>query len=332
MANYEHYKIFCKIVECQSISKAANQLYVSQPAVSLAIKQLETSLNAKLFFRTQKGVTLTTEGSMLYNYVKQGCNLISVGEEKLKELNALQAGEINVGASDMTLRFFLLPLIEKFHKNFPLVKIKITNAPTPETLQHLKEGLIDFGAVSEPVDFNNTNFNFKGVKSVRDILVAGNNFKELRNRPKVTVKELQKYPFIMLEKGTSARHHIDNYFKKNGVEINPEIELAASDLVVEFIKRGMGIGFVIEDFVKDDLINGFLHKINISPELQSRQFYIAVHAHIPLTSAAKKLLEYNDIDISGINANYNYGNYSEDFTAEVNIENSENEEFEENED
>ena len=326
MANYEHYKIFCKIVECQSISKAANLLYVSQPAVSLAIKQLETSLNAKLFFRTQKGVTLTTEGSTLYNYVKQGCTLINVGEEKLKELNALQAGEINIGASDMTLRFFLLPLIEKFHKNFPLVKIKITNGPTPETLQHLKEGLIDFGAVSEPMDFNNTNFNFKSVKSVKDILVAGNNFNELRNKPKVTVKELQKYPFIMLEHGTSTRLHIDNYFKKSGVEINPEIELASHELVIEFIKRGMGIGFIIEDFVEDDLRSGFLHKINLSPELQSRQFYIVAHAHIPLTSAAKKLLEYNDIDVSSINANFNYSNYSEEFNADDNNKFEENEE------
>ena len=307
MANYEHYKIFCKIVECQSISKAANQLYVSQPAVSLAVKQLETSLNAKLFFRTQKGVTLTTEGSMLYNYVKQGCTLISVGEEKLKELSALQAGEISIGASDMTLRFFLLPLIEKFHKNFPLVKIKITNAPTPETLQHLKEGLIDFGVVSEPVDYNkgNTSFNFKGVKSVNDILIAGNNFKELKNKQKVSVKELQDYPFIMLEKGTSTRQYIENYFKKNNIDINPEIELATSDLVVEFIRRGMGIGFILEDFVREDLRSEFLYKVNLSPELKSRQFYIVAHAHIPLTSAAKKLLEYNDIDLSGINSKYN---------------------------
>ena len=300
MANYEYYKIFCKIVECQSISKAANQLYVSQPAVSLAIKQLENSLNAKLFFRTQKGVTLTTEGSMLYDYVKQGCTLINVGEEKLKELNALQAGEINIGASDMTLRFFLLPLIEKFHKNFPLVKIKITDTPTPETLQYLKQGLIDFGAVSEPVDLDNSNFNFKSVKSVKDILVAGDNFKELKDRAKVSVKELQKYPFIMLEKGTSTRQYIENYFKKNDVEINPEIELATSDLVVEFIRRGMGIGFILEDFMIEDLRNGFLNKINLSPELQPRQFYIVTHSHIPLASAAKKLLEYNDIDMAGM--------------------------------
>jgi DNA-binding transcriptional LysR family regulator len=304
MANYEHYKIFCKIVECQSISKAANQLYVSQPAVSLAIKQLETNLGAKLFFRTQKGVTLTTEGAMLYNYVKQGCALINVGEEKLKELSALQAGEISIGASDMTLRFFLLPFIENFHKNFPLVKIKITNAPTPETLQHLKEGLIDFGAVSEPVDYDHPNFNFKSVKSVRDILIAGEKFRELANKAKVSVKELREYTFIMLEKGTSTRQYIDNYFKNNNIEINPEIELATSDLVVEFVRRGMGIGFVLEDFVREDLKKGILRRVNLSPELSPREFYIVTHAHIPLTSASKKLLEYNDIDISDINAKF----------------------------
>ncbi|MCL1857610.1 MAG: LysR family transcriptional regulator [Oscillospiraceae bacterium] len=325
MANYEYYKMFCKIVECQSISKAANQLYVSQPAVSLAIKQLENSLNAKLFFRTQKGVTLTTEGAMLYNYVKQGCTLINVGEEKLKELNALQAGEINIGASDMTLRFFLLPLIEKFHRNFPLVKIKITDTPTPETLQHLKQGLIDFGAVSEPVDLNNPNFKFKSVKSVKDILVAGDNFKELKNKQKVPVKELQKYPFIMLENGTSTRQYIENYFKKNNVEINPEIELATSDLVIEFIRRGMGVGFILEDFVVEDLRNGFLNKINLIPELQPRQFYIATHSHIPLASAAKKLLEYNDIDISDMNARYdlNFTEESEEAEKESGMESEE---------
>jgi len=247
---------------------------------------------------------MTTEGRILYNYVKQGCNIINVGEEKLKELSALQAGEINIGASDMTLRFFLLPFIEKFHKDFPLVKIKITNAPTPETLQHLKEGLIDFGVVSEPVDLNNPSFKFKNVKSVRDILIFGETFKELKNKEKVPIKELQKYPFIMLEKGTSTRLYIENYLKENGVEINPEIELATSDLVIEFIKRGMGIGFILEDFVVNDLNSGGLYKINLTPELYPRQFYIVTHAHIPLMSASKKLIEYNDIDISDIAGSY----------------------------
>ncbi|MCL1792607.1 MAG: LysR family transcriptional regulator [Oscillospiraceae bacterium] len=294
MANYEHYKIFCKIVECSSISKAANQLYISQPAVSLAVKQLEISLNAKLFFRTQKGVKLTTEGATLYSYVKQGCTLISVGEEKLKELGELQAGEVNVGASEMTLRFFLLPLIEKFHKDFPSVKIKITNAPTPETLQHLKEGLIDFGVVSGPANTDSPGIDFKSVKSVKEILVAGKNFGELKEKQKVPAADLRKYPFIMLEKGTSTRSYIEKYLKENGAEINPEIELAANDLVVEFIKRGMGLGFILEEFVRRELENGELFKIDLAPEFPPRSFCIATHSHIPLATAAKKMLEYND--------------------------------------
>lgn len=296
MANYEHYKIFCKIVECKSISKAAEKLYVSQPAVSLAIKQLEGSLNTKLFFRTQRGVNLTMEGKLLYDYVKQGCNIIHAGEEKLKEIDTLEAGEISVGASDMTLRFFLLPFIERFYRDFPSLKIKISNAPTPRTLQHLKEGSIDFGVISEPFDKDNSDFNFKPVKIVQDILIASDKF----DIDDLNVKNLREFPFIMLETGTSTRLYIEKYLKENNVPLIPEIELASNDLIIEFIKRGMGIGFMLEDYVAGEIKNGALHKINLTPALKPRQFYVATHAKLPITSAAKKLLEFNDVDISDI--------------------------------
>ena len=297
MANYEHYKIFCKIVECKSISKAADQLYVSQPAISLAIKQLESSLNAKLFFRTQRGVNLTAEGRILYEYVNQGCNIIRAGEEKLKELDALETGEISVGASDMTLRFFLLPFIEKFRRDFPALKIKVTNSTTPETLRHLKEGQIDFGVVSEPFEKENKYYNYKPVKTVRDILIAGARFKHITA---LNAKDLPEFPFILLERGTSTRLYIENYLKENGAPLKPEIELATSDLIIEFIKRGMGLGFILEDFVKADLANETLYHIKLTPEIRPRQFYIVTHSKLPITSAAKKMLEFNDIDISDI--------------------------------
>ena len=301
MANYEHYKIFCKIVECQSISKAADKLYVSQPAISLAVKQLESALNVKLFFRTQRGVNLTAEGKLLYSYVNQGCNIIRAGEEKLKELDTLEIGEISIGASDMTLRFFLLPFIEKFYNDFPSLKIKISNAPTPETLRHLKEGQIDFGVISEPFE-RDASFNFKPVKSVRDILIAGEKFKDISE---LHAKDLPEFPFIMLERGTSTRLYIEKYLKENNAQLTPEIELATSDLIIEFIKRGMGIGFILEDFVAYELESGALHRIKLTPELEPRRFYIATHAKLPITSAAKKLLEFNDIDISDIIFDYN---------------------------
>lgn len=294
MANYEHYKIFCKIVECKSISKAANQLYVSQPAVSLAIKQLENSLHVKLFFRTQKGVTMTNEGEMLYNYVKQGCTIINVGEEKIKEISKLQAGEISIGASDMTLRFFLLPYIEQFHKMYPEIKIKITNAPTPETLRHLKDGKIDFGVISSPVE-NNPSFRFKNVKSVHDIVITGENNRHLSEIEGLSIRDLTSYPFVMLEKGTSSRSYYERFFHENEVEITPEIELATSDLIIEFVKRGMGIAFILEDFVEEDIKRGDIIKLNITPELQPRQFFIVTHANIPLTTAAKKMIEFTEM-------------------------------------
>jgi len=274
---------------------------VSQPAISLAIKQLESTLNVKLFFRTRHGVNLTAEGRLLYEYVNQGCNIIRAGEEKLKEFETLETGEISVGASDMTLRFFLLPFIERFHKDFPLLKIKISNAPTPETLRHLKEGQIDFGVISEPFDKDNVNFKFKPVKSVRDILIAGENFKDIQE---LQAKDLAKFPFIVLERGTSTRLYIEQYLKDNNSQVTPEIELGTSDLLIEFIKRGMGIGFILEDFVTSELANGTLYKINLTPEIAPRQFYIVTHAKLPMTSAAKKLLEFNDIDISEITYSY----------------------------
>lgn len=290
MANYEHYKVFCKIAECKSISKAADQLFVSQPAVSLAIKQLENDIKAKLFFRTQKGVSLTVEGELLYSYVKQGCSIINIGEEKLKDLGKLQSGEIRVGASDMTLKYFILPYIEKFHKDFPHVKIKITNAPTPTTIKHMREGLIDFGVISGPIEQSGL-FDFISVKNFNDILIAPKSYDFLKGG-KLTVNELANYPFIMLERGTSTRAYIESYLKEHSVEIIPEVELATSDLIIDFVKRGMGFAFIMEDFAKKDIDNDRLVKIDIEPAFAPREFYIVKHKNIPLGAAASKLIQY----------------------------------------
>ena len=289
MANYDHYKIFCKIAELGSISKAAENLYVSQPAVSLVIKQLESELNVQLFFRTQKGVIPTAEGELLYSYVKQGCNIINTGEEKIKELTKLDAGEVRIGASDMTLRFFLLPYIEMFHKMYPNVKIKVSNAPTPTTVRGLREGSIDFGTISGPLD-PIPNFNYREVKTIRDILVANDLYKSLRGKS-VALSEIAEYPYIILEKGTSTRRHLEQYFLANGVEIKPEIELATSDLIIEFAKRGMGLAFILDSFAEDLIASGELFEINLKPAIEPRQFYIITHKDIPLTSASKKFLE-----------------------------------------
>ena len=150
--NLEYYKIFYYVAKRQSITLAAEELSISQPAVSQAVKHLEGGLGCALFVRTSKGMRLTKEGELLFSYVQRGYELLLSGEKKLSEMLNPESGEICIGASDMTLQFYLLPYLERFHEAHPKIRVTVTNAPTPETLQHLGDGRIDFGVVNTPIE------------------------------------------------------------------------------------------------------------------------------------------------------------------------------------
>ena len=146
--NFEYYKIFYHVAKASSISAAARELCISQPAVSQAIKALEQAIGIELFIRTKKGVSLTNAGELLYSHVAAGYESISLGEQQLSQLLHMETGEIRIGASDMTLQFYLLPYLEHFHQLYPGIKVHVTNAPTPSTINHLLSGNIDFGIVT----------------------------------------------------------------------------------------------------------------------------------------------------------------------------------------
>lgn len=148
--NLEAYKVFYYVAKCGSVTKAAGELSISQPAVSQAVKQLENTLDVSLFHRAAKGVRLTGEGELLYSYVAKGYEQIELGVKKVHQMQNMELGEVRIGASDMTLQFYLLPYLEKFHEKYPGIKVIVSNAPTPETLNSLREGRIDFGIVSTP--------------------------------------------------------------------------------------------------------------------------------------------------------------------------------------
>ena len=155
--NYEYYKIFYYVAKTASISAAAKELCVSQPAVSQAVKSLEQAIGINLFIRTKKGVSLTGAGELLYKHVAEGYVAISMGEQQLARLMHLETGEIRIGASDMTLQFYLLPHLERFHQLYPGIKVHVTNAPTPSTIDHLFANNIDFGIVTTPLPQNPRN-------------------------------------------------------------------------------------------------------------------------------------------------------------------------------
>lgn len=287
--NLEYYKIFYHVGRLGSISLAAKELCISQPAVSQAIRHLEGQLSVKLFARTPKGVKLTSEGAMLYSYVMQGYEYIKLGEDKLLQMLNLENGEITVGASDMTLKFFLLPHLEHFHELYPGIKVSVTNAPTPETLSYLRNGRIDFGIISTPVE-EDRDIDIVDVRDIQDVFIAGNRFAGLKGR-KLSCGELEEYPLICLEESTSTRRFMDEYLHNRNVYLRPEFELATSDMIVQFCLRNMGIGCVVRDFAAKELENGELFEISMTDMMPSRKICIATSNKIPISNAASKLLE-----------------------------------------
>ena len=196
--NLEYYKVFYYVCQEGSLTAAAQRLCISQPAVSQAVRQLEKEAGTKLFSRTSKGVLLTREGELLYHYVKGGVEQLLEGGRMLKRMLDMDMGEVRIGASDMTLQFFLLPYLEQFHKEYPRIKVTVTNAPTPETIRCLEEGKIDFGVVTTPFSGHGA-IHSTEVKSIDNVFIAGSSFKELQGR-ELDYSILCDLPCIFLEK------------------------------------------------------------------------------------------------------------------------------------
>ena len=290
--NLEYYKIFYYVVKYGRFTKAAEKLCITQPAVSQAMKHLEQDLSTTLFYRTQKGMRLTREGQELYTYIKQGYEYIMLGEEKIKEMQDISHGEIRIGASDMTLQFYLLPYLERFHQEYPKVKLAVTNGPTPDTIQQLISGNIDFGLISTPF-LTKEEIEFSKVGEIEDAVVAGERFKDLRGR-QFAYEILSELPIICLEENTSSRRFMDQYLLENGVVLKPEIELATSDMIVQFALRNLGVGIVMKDFAKEYLDSGRLFALEFDRLFPKRNIGIIRRKKRPLSSAAHKFLEMLD--------------------------------------
>lgn len=288
VANLEYYKVFYYVAKTGSFTVAAKELSVSQSAVSQSMKQLETALNTTLFRRIAKGVALTKEGELLFSYVAKGYEQMEAGEKKLEQMLNLELGEIHIGASDMTLQFYLLPFLEKFHEQFPKVKVMVTNGPTPETLRFLKEGKIDFGVVSTPFT-ESDGVEIKKVKEISDTFVAGRKFLPYKNRM-LDFKELEELPLISLERTTSTRIYMDSFLKENNVTVNPEFELATSDMIVQFALRNLGIGCVVKDFAKEQLESGKLFELRFNKMIPKRHFCVVTDKRSGLSAAAMEMM------------------------------------------
>ena len=278
------YRIFCAVVRTGNMSAAAKELFISQPAVSMSIRQLEERMGAPLLIRTSKGVRTTPEGNMLFEYLEQALMLISTAESKFMEMVNLKTGEIRIGASDTVIQNFLMPYLEKFNIQNSNINIKVTNKTTYESLRLLKGGAVDVCFINLPIN-DDDDLEVTPCIEIRDCLIGGTKFKVL-SESGIKLKNINKYPLLLLEDMSNSRRYVDSYAQKNGVVLHPIIELASSDLLVEFAKINLGLSFVIKDFETRHIDNESIFEIPVYPPIPPRHIGLVRLRNVPLSHAA----------------------------------------------
>lgn len=289
MVNLELYKVFYTVAKCGSLTKAAEELYISQPAVSQAIKQLERSLGGKLFNRTHRGMELSeTGGKQIFPIVEQALKLFENAESKYTELKDTATGVVRICASDTVATHFLLPYIKKYHEKYPDVNLILQNGTSSETIELLKNKKGDIGFVNLPIDDSEISL-MNTVMRLHDTFVASDEFSELVGET-VDLRKLQDYPLLMLELSTATRQAIVSFAHSQGIHLHPEIELASLELMTELAKTGIGIACIPREFVKHELASGALKEIKTNPALPTRAIGLALPKDETLTYAVKEFL------------------------------------------
>jgi len=288
--NYELYRIFYIVAKNKNITDASKELLISQPAISKSIKNLESMLGGTLFVRTKRGVILTEEGKELYKYIKQAIEYINNAENKFSELINLETGTIKIGISSTLTKEFLLPYLEKFHKLYPNITISINTDISSELIKKLRNGLIDIIIMN--LNGNNYDNDLKIIKckKIQDCFVVNNNYKELLNK-EISLKDLNNHPIILQSIGSNTRAFLDNFTKEHNIILKPNMELASYSLVVEFARIGLGIGYVTEDYIKDDLNNKKLYKLKLKEKIPERYIGIALSKNNIPNFSTKKMIE-----------------------------------------
>ena len=284
----ELYRVFKEVADNGSVSAAAKNLYISQSAVSQAIKQLEDQLEVKLFTRGTRGVTLTGEGNTLYQYVSSAIGLIQSAEEKISLTKSLDMGQLIIGASDTITLCFLLNYLDEFHRLYPNIRLHVLNGTSLEVIDLLRSGKVDVAFANLPV--NDRGLDMHHCFDIHDVFVASSDY-DCDFEQCYTWGQVAKMPMIMMEKKSNSRLYIDRLFLEQGIVVTPEIELGSHDLVLALTKIGLGISCVIREFSQEAIGSGDIKEILVEPPLPSRSIGAFSLKNVSLEAVASRFLE-----------------------------------------
>ncbi|WP_394525895.1 LysR family transcriptional regulator [Lacrimispora sp. JR3] len=286
--NFELYKVFYHVAATLSFSEASKQLFISQSAVSQSIKVLEKKLNQTLFIRSTKKVQLTPEGEILLKHIEPAINLIQKGENQLLEANTLNGGQLRIGASDTICRYYLVPYLNKFHKEFPNVHIKVTNQTSIECAHLLENGQVDFIITNYPNSGLSSSQNVRVINEFADVFVANEEYFPLKGET-VSLQKLQTYPILMLDRKSTTSEFLHHMFQKEQLDLVPEIELSSNDLLIDLARIGLGIAFVPDFCIPEN--DKDLFQVKLTETLPTRQMIVAYNESIPVSQATRQFMD-----------------------------------------
>lgn len=285
-----HTKYFILLLFIGSITKAANSLYISQPAITKTIKKLENELGITLFNRGPKGVVLTQNGKIFYDFIKNGVESFINGEHKITSLKNLETGTIRIGASTTVTRYFLLPFIEKFHNKFPNIDISITNSLTHRLVSDLKKGSLDLLVVNLPAKDDDTLI-ITPCATLQDCFAGNLNYKQ-KIENEISLEDLvTNFPIITQKEPSNTRAFLNSLMEKNNISFHPKFDIVSYALVKDFAKIGMGISYITKEFAKDELENELLFEIPIKEKIPKRSLGIVLPKNTINSFATEKFIE-----------------------------------------
>lgn len=285
----ELYRVFYTVANCKNISKAAEILFISQPAISKSIKKLENMLGVTLFIRNSRGVRLTSEGSVFFQHVQNAMTELSLGKNVLDKMKANEFGIIKMSVSTTLCKHLLIPHLKTYIQLNPHIKIQILNRSTSETLKLIDEGVIDLGLVSQP--FDTEQYHFVRLTDIHDVFVACDHYMKAFD---VNASSIFAPPhsIMLMEEDNVSRKYIDRYMLLNNISVKPEIETGNMDILIEFAKLGLGITVLIKEFITQELARGDLIEIPVTPSIPARSAGIVYKKNLPLSLAAKTFMNH----------------------------------------
>ncbi|MCR5792450.1 MAG: LysR family transcriptional regulator [Lachnospiraceae bacterium] len=293
--NLSEYRIFYVVAQKGNISRAAKELYISQPAVSKSINRLEESLKTKLFHRSSRGVTLTEAGQVLYEHIDTAFESIFAGELKIQRIRDYNIGQLRIGVSATLCKYLLLPYLKKFVNLYPHIKINIVCQSTFQTAKQLEEGKLDVGLIGYTDRL--TGFDFRDVKNIEDIFVCQPSYLDhlrLRMEEEITSTAmiLENANLMLLDESNITRRYVDHYMEQMGIIKNQILEVSNMELLIEFAKIGLGVACVIKEFVKEELNKGELIELELDERMGERRVGFAFGEKEKQAKAVRLFLDF----------------------------------------